>query len=278
MFSHSYYMLTIAGLFSDGRNHPKSNYAPRTLGSSASRLLKLVDGSHYGAKATPRQLALLRLWIETGAAYPGTYAALGSGMIGAYAENQMTATDHDWPATREAAAVIDQRCASCHGSPGRLLPRTLSDERGVSFWQPQIGDPRLNTSRHLVFNLTHPEESLLLLAPLATNAGGWGLCRGTTNSPAPAVFADTTDPDYQKLLALCTAGRDRLQAITRFDMPGFKPRGDWVREMKRYGILPGSLNASDPIDVYATERRYWESLWHRPEPMDPTVRSDAGRH
>ena len=52
MFSHSYYMLTIARLFSDGRNQPRSNYAPRTLGSSASRLLTLLDGSHYGVKAT----------------------------------------------------------------------------------------------------------------------------------------------------------------------------------------------------------------------------------
>jgi hypothetical protein len=37
MFSHSYYMLTIAGLFKDGRNEARSNYDPRTLGSSASR-------------------------------------------------------------------------------------------------------------------------------------------------------------------------------------------------------------------------------------------------
>jgi hypothetical protein len=190
----------------------------------------------------------------------------------------MTATDQDWPATGEAAAVIDARCARCHDSPARLLPRTLSDERGVSFWQPQIGDPRLNTSRHLVFNLTHPEESLLLLAPLAANAGGWGLCRGATNQPSAGVFASTSDPDYQKLLALCTAGRDWLQVIARFDRPGFRPRGDWVREMQRYGVLPGSLTASDPIDVYATERRYWESLWHRPAPADATLRSDAGRH
>ena len=69
MFSHSYYMLTIAGLFSDGRNQARSNYTPRALGTSASRLL-FVDGSHYGAKATPAQLKLLKLWIETGAAYP----------------------------------------------------------------------------------------------------------------------------------------------------------------------------------------------------------------
>ena len=88
MFSHSYYMMTIARLFSDGRNLPRGNYAPRSLGSSASRILGLLDGSHYGVRATDAQKRLLRLWIETGAAYPGTYAALGTGMIGGYAENQ----------------------------------------------------------------------------------------------------------------------------------------------------------------------------------------------
>ena len=50
LYSHSYYMLTIAGLISDGRNQPRSNYAPRTLGSSASRLLTLLDGTHYGVQ------------------------------------------------------------------------------------------------------------------------------------------------------------------------------------------------------------------------------------
>ena len=64
MFSHSYYMMTIARLFSDGRNQPVSNYAPRTLGSSASRILTMLDGSHYGVKATALQKKLLRLWID----------------------------------------------------------------------------------------------------------------------------------------------------------------------------------------------------------------------
>ena len=39
-FSHSFWMLTVRGQFSDGRNLPRSNYAPRTLGSAASPLLK----------------------------------------------------------------------------------------------------------------------------------------------------------------------------------------------------------------------------------------------
>jgi hypothetical protein len=264
IFSHSYYMMTIAGLFSDGRNAPRSNYAPRTLGSSASRILKMLDGSHYGARATAAQIKTLRLWIDSGAAYPGTYAALGTGMIGNYDENQQINLDADWPTTKAGGAVLARRCAGCHDQPGRLLPTSLSDERGVSFWQPQMGDPRLNTSRHIVFNLSQPEKSLLLLAPLAASAGGWSLCRDPKSNQPANVFSDTTDADYRALLATCVAGRDQLARVKRFDMPGFQPRADWVRELKRYGILPATFQPGEPVDVYATEQRYWRSLWYQP--------------
>jgi hypothetical protein len=276
MFSHSYYMMTVARLFSDGRNQAKSNYGPRQLGSSASRILKLLDGSHYGAKADARQQKLVRLWIESGAAYPGTYAALGSGMIGAYAENQEVNTDWEWPATKAAAEVIDRRCAGCHDNPARLLPRALSDERGVSFWQPSLNDPRLTTSRHIVFNLSRPDKSLLLLASLAESAGGWGLCRDPKTSQKVTVFANPQDSDYQKLLALCRAGQEHLDRIKRFDMADFHPRADWVREMKRYGILPAGTRLEDPIDIYATERRYWESLWYRPSASKGPSKQNGG--
>ncbi|MDO8544998.1 MAG: hypothetical protein Q7S40_31525 [Opitutaceae bacterium] len=266
MFSHSYYMMTIARLFSDGRNQPKSNYAPRTLGSSASRILKLVDGSHYGVKATPAQTRILRLWIESGAAYPGTYAALGTGMIGGYAENKQVETDVDWPTTKAAGEVMTQRCTGCHDKAPRLLPRSLSDERGLSFWRPDPDDPRLNTSRHIVFNLSRPEKSLLLLAPLAASAGGWELCRESKAGAPVQVFTSTDDPDYRTLHAFLAAGKERLEKIKRFDMPGFRPRPDWVREMKRYGILPVDADPAAPLDPYAVERSYWESLWYQPMP------------
>ena len=263
MFSHSYFMMTIAGLFSDGRNRPTSNYPPRALGSSASRLLKLVDGSHYGATVTPRQATLLRLWIDAAATYPGTYAALGTGMIGGYQENQQVHTDHDWPATRAAEELINTRCAACHSDKKPPpLPRTLSDERGTSFWQPKIPDQSLVTSRHLVFNLSRPEKSMMLLAPLARNAGGYQLCH-KPDDPAP-VFPNTSDPGYQTLLAMITAGKRDLETITRFDMPDFKPRPAYIREMKRYGILPADLPPDATVDPYQTDRRYWQSLWHHP--------------
>lgn len=264
MFSQSYYMLTIARLFADGRNQPKSNYDPRALGSSASRLLTMLDGSHHEVRATPQQKKILRLWIESAAAYPGTYAALGCGMIGNYAENNQVNTGADWPATKAAAEVVQQRCASCHDKPARLLPRSLADERGVSFWQPSLDDPRLLTSRHIVFNLSRPEKSLMLLAPLAKDAGGWGLCRKPEGGKTSDVFSSTSDPGYQKLLALCMAGKNFLDQNTRFDMTDFKPRADWVREMKRYGMLPERFTPGEPIDVYAVEQKYWESLWQQP--------------
>lgn len=265
MFSHSFYNLTVAGLFSDGRNQPRSNYAPRKLGSAASRLLRRLDGSHHQVQATAHQKKLLRLWIDSGAAYPGTYAALGTGMIGGYAENQQVNTDFDWPTTRAGKEVIERRCAACHDQPGRLLPRALSDERGVSFWQPAMDDPRLNTSRHNVFNLTRPERSLLVLAPLDEAAGGWGLCRDPKTNKRVVVFSSAEDPDYRTLLAICQAGHDQLNKVKRFDMAGFVPRPDWVREMIRFGVLDREMaNAGTMPDPYFLERRYWESLWYRP--------------
>ena len=260
MFSHSYYMLTIAKLFSDGRNQAKSNYAPRTLGSSASRILKMIDGSHYDATATPREKKVLRLWIETGAPYPGTYAALGCGSIGGYAENEQVHTDFGWPQQKAAADVINTRCAPCHDQTSMVLPRALSDERGISFWQPDFNDRRLRFARHIVFNLSQPEKSLILLAPLSEEAGGWGRC--TENGKPANVFANTDDPDYQRLLSLTIAGKKQLDKIKRFDMAGFRPRTAYLREMKRFGILPSHQPTGKPIDPYALDQAYWRSLWY----------------
>lgn len=262
MFSHAYFTMTVHKLFSDGRNLAKSNYPPRSLGSSASRILKMVDGSHYGVRASEHQKKMLRLWIEVGAPYPGTYAALGCGSIGGYLQNQLVNTDTDWPTTRAAAEVIDRRCASCHKKE-QVLPRSLSDERGVSFWRFDLDDPRLKLSRHIVFNLSRPEKSLLLLAPLRKEAGGFQLCRDSNGEQA-VIFADRQDPDYLKLLAMVEAGRQNLLQIKRFDMPGFRPMPQYLREMRRYGVLPLDFPDDAPVDPYELDRRYWESLWYRP--------------
>ncbi|HUT35474.1 MAG TPA: discoidin domain-containing protein [Planctomycetota bacterium] len=261
MFSHAYFTMTVRRLFSDGRNLARSNYPPRTLGSSASRILKMLDGSHYDVKATEQQKRMLRLWIESGAPYPGTYAALGNGAIGGYWTNGLINTDSNWPTTKAGAQVIQRRCAACHTGHS-VLPKAMCDERGISFWRFDLADPRLKLSRHIVFNLTRPERSLLLLAPLAKAAGGLELCRDKQDKPA-VVFADTADPDHRALLAMVEAGKHNLETIGRFDMPGFRPPPQYLREMKRYGILPPDLSPEAKIDVYETDRKYWESLHYR---------------
>ena len=257
MFSHSFYTLTVWRQIADGRNLAKGNYPPRSLGSGGSPLMDKLDGTHHGVKASPQDLLMTRLWLDCGAAYPGTYAALGCGMIGGYQQNQeILENDKEWPATIAAQKVFESRCNSCHNAKHEPVPRTLCDEIGLSFWMPSMDDPRLKRTRHIVFNLTRPEKSLVLLAPLSKAAGGYGTCGN--------IFASKDDEGYRALLAMCEAGRQRLEEVKRFDMPGFHPREEWVREMKRYGILPAGAKASDPINVYEVERRYWKSLWYDP--------------
>jgi hypothetical protein len=267
LFSLSYYTLTARDLFADGRNGP-GNRPPRDIGSSASRLMKLIDGSHHGAKATARERHTIRLWIETGATYPGTYAALGTGMIGGFEivdrSIRMDRSDADWPSTQASMEAIQRRCAGCHDER-KPLPLCCSHLVGPGgwgkafsgtppwvAWAPQ--DIRRRWSRDLFFNLTRPEKSLLLLAPLAKTAGGLECC-------GKPVFADMADADYGNILAAIGDAKAKLDAIKRFDMPGFRPRDEWVRQMQRYGVLPAGAGDGGPIDVYATERRYWASLW-----------------
>jgi cytochrome c553 len=278
MFSHSYYSLTVWRQLADGRNEPRSNYAPRTLGSGGSPLMKLLAGGHYDVKPTKRERRIVQLWLDIGAPYPGTYAALGTGSIGGYINNEETLNnDRDWPETRAAQSVFARRCVSCHDPRTNPIARTLSDENGLSFWEPSLGDRRLEFSRHILYNLSRPEKSLVLLAPLARSAGGYGRCKakvaakgsaGASVGERQGVFLTTADPDYQLLLAMCEGGKRRLEEVKRFDMPGFKPREEYIREMKRFGLLPETFDVNkDPLDIYQLDRRYWDSFIYRPAKM-----------
>jgi hypothetical protein len=256
LYSHSYFMLTARRQVSDGRNLPRSNYPPRGIGSSASPLMEKISPAHYDVALTDDERRVVRLWIDSAAPYPGTYAALGTGMIGGYAENRIDRSDTAVPSMQVAMKVVKDRCGGCHTGP-LCLPESPSDNMGMPPWEIRYGDPRLRFSRHILYNLSRPEQSLLLLAPLAAKAGGHGVC-------SDPVFEHTTDPDYQRLLTAVRDVKARLDRIKRFDMPGFRPAPAYIREMQDYGVLPRDLGPDDPIDPYATDRAYWRSLWHRP--------------
>ena len=80
----------------------------------------------------------------------------------------------------------------------------------------------------------------------------------------PRIFTDTTDPDYINILTHVQAAKAKLDEIKRFDMPGFRPREEYIREMQRYGVLPANLPADTPVDTYAAERAYWAKFQHQP--------------
>jgi hypothetical protein len=261
LYSHSYATLFAHLLVADGRDLAKSNLAPRSIGAAASPLMDKLGGGHYGVEPSPEEVRLVRYWIETGATYPGTYAALGGGSIGGYYANEVVENDAEWPEARAVAAVVDRRCAACHEGL-KSLPRGLSDENGLSFWRlDNWEDPRVMRTRHLMYNLSRPELSMMLLAPLSPDAGGYGRCKNADGTP---VIAAKDDADWRTILALSEAGKRRLEEIKRFDMPGFVPPAPYTREMKRYGILPPDTDPAQPYDFRAADLAYWNSFVFSP--------------
>jgi len=256
VWSHSYMNLTARRQFVDGRNLALGSRPPRSVGAVASPIMAKLTGGHNDVKATPHEVKMVWYWIESGAVYPGTYGALGTGMIVRHIQNNAILHDTDWPETKAAGEVIRRRCASCHQGDMRL--------------QGALHQSAPRYSRDVVFNLSRPEKSFFLLGPLAKRAGGYGTCQAKAKPPGgtkqtPDVFAGTGDPDYQKLLAWIRRGQRFLETENkRFDVPGFRPGRPYIREMIRYGILANTLGPNDPVDPYATDQAYWESLWYRP--------------
>ena len=284
VYALSYYNLLLHWQIKDTHGDPKNgtgrqhgNDAPYTTYSSASPLMKKIDGTHHKVKLSDEEHQMVRLWIDVNAPYPGTVAALGTGQVGGcWGVNKPVRVMADsWPSTRAAADAVQRRCAGCHG---KWLPKHVTDRTPVGPHQDMLAwtRPLSRISRHRVFNLTRPDRSLILLTPLAKAAGGYAegepkqrkVVEDRNKPPKPithpVVFQDTNDPDYRAMLTHVEAAGVKLDEIKRFDMPGFRPSEQYVREMRRYGVLSADLDPTAPVDPYATDRAYWRSFWHVP--------------
>ena len=259
LFSQSYWTIVQHGLIADGRNERYGNRPPRTTGSSASRLLTLLDGGHYGVRVSAAEKRRIRLWIDSSAPYAGTYAALGSGMCPV-----------EFP-----VEVMIRRCGKCHASepkskhrigrhpyfrfersgPAMPLVHTFLDLQQI---RARIGYYKFGSARppQSLCNLSRPTKSLLLRAPLSKEAGGLGLCTST-------VFASPDDPGYITILDAIRKASGRLAEEKRFDMPGFRPNDYYIHQMQRYGVLPKDLRPTGPVDPYQTDRAYWRSFQYQ---------------
>jgi hypothetical protein len=289
VFSHSYYSLFLHWQVKDTGGQPRHGTGrqpgddePYSTFSSASPLMDKIDAGHYDVQLSPREHKLIRLWIDGGAQYAGTYAAYGTGQIGGcWGNNEPIRVMADnWPSTPPALEAVQRRCNACH--PQGQLPRHVTDRIPLDTWGDMLSwtRPLSRYSRHRLYNLSRPEKSLILLAPLSHKSGGYAegevpsgdtaggpVAEDRSRPPAPIVhptiFANVDDADYQKILAHIQAAAKKLEEIKRFDMPGFKPNEHYVREMKRHGVLPQSFDlANDPIDVYAIDDAYWRKFWY----------------
>ncbi|MBN2507687.1 MAG: hypothetical protein JXQ71_13440 [Verrucomicrobia bacterium] len=263
-WSHSYFTLLARLLVADGRNG-LGNQPPRTLGSAASPLLRLAGGGHYDVKVSPAEWRTLWLWIESGAPFAGTYAALRN------ERDQHLAGQATRTVYQRAGAILRQRCAGCH-APGKTggpheKPLPFHDElrrknrrivgRPTADWERLVipNDPIARFSTDILINFTRPRHSPLLLGPLARSAGGFESCG--------AVFKDTADPGYQQLLAALREGRAVFGSQPRYGTAGFKPNAQYVRELKRFGVLPAAFDlAREGLDVFDADQRYWRLFWH----------------
>ena len=260
-WSISYYTLLATGQVADGRNG-FGNQEPRTIGSSASELMRKIDGSHYEVILTEKQFRTIWLWLESGAPYAGTYAALRNAQDQVREGSAMSAF---------ASGVLNRLCRQCHGQGKDVapLPLTMSEQERLELrkkldiapYERVVRKDDYRFSPHILLNISNPEHSPLLLGPLSKKAGGWGSCK--------YQFGGTNDPNYQILLGTIWKHKRRVDQVPRYGMPGFKPNRQYIREMKKFGVLSPEFDLSrDAIDVFETDREYWKLFWYRPDSTD----------
>ncbi len=257
MYSISYITLILRGQVLDGRNLAESDWPPYARWSGGSPLMEKISGRHHGATVDAAGRRAIMQWLDSSAPHAGTYAALGCGFVGGSKGHAPHNKSWELPAVHPAQQAFNRRCTQCH-----VLPRVVADNSTPIRFKDKK-DPRnarLAWVRGYVsYNLATPEDSLMLLAPLAKAVGGLGLC---TNAVGKVVFETKDDPDYQLILAMINGAKSVLDAETRFNMPNFRPNDEYVREMKRYGVLPKDFDPKkDRFDPYETDRRYWALDW-----------------
>ena len=233
-FNMSYDMLIDRGFI----HHIPQNGAdqdlttPRANGSLASSILKYVDTDHCGQLIPREDRQRVYTWIDANVPYYHTYLYTDGGVNGAR-DRWYDDLEDGW-FRKEFAPVFMRRCFDCHKRDVEISDAWLGQSVVTvtsKVWSDiTIMDQSLQIENAMpVFgpeyriNLTHPEYSQMLTAPLAKDAGGLGLCREKEGGP---VFKDTTDVDYQTMLKALRTGARMLDLNPRVDM---LPRPDPAR-------------------------------------------------
>jgi len=230
--------------------------SPLTVGAIVSRIRpKLEDPKHCGKVIPAAMRRRVWAWIDANVPYYGTYNystvpdARGNAITRGPGARCSWQVDGRWNAKswRDSSGgrphwfydgvkpAFDRRCMDCHkrdaynggtwGFGGGPMDQPMPVTSGL--WQDRGLAAHMATERYgtsilygpeLRINLTRPENSAMLTAPLAKAAGGRGLCVTPGGMP---VFASAADPDYQTMLRGIRVAQARLYTWPRVDMdPG----------------------------------------------------------
>ena len=223
-FNMSYDMLLDRG-FVDyinlaGTGHEESTAKDR--GAIISKIRKYIETDVCCKKPLPLEdRQRIYNWIDASVPYYSTHEVTMKGVIG----GRDRWFGQGW-FKEQFVPVFDRRCLGCHTT--RVNHQTYNYNTREDFivtskvWNDlalsQFGFGRYGSARygpdHRI-NLTHPEWSQMLTAPLARDAGGLGLCNKTDGKN---VFKDKNDPDYKIMLKALQKGHERLMKNPRVDM------------------------------------------------------------
>ncbi|MGA2620810.1 MAG: hypothetical protein ABSF26_24575 [Thermoguttaceae bacterium] len=235
-FNMSYDMLIDRGFI----HHVPQNGAdqdhttPKANGSLASRLVtgKYLEAAHYGAALSQDDRQRVYTWIDANVPYYHTYLYTDGGVNGArdrwYAKPHWASNDGlaDAWFQKQFAPLFMRRCYDCHRRTVEISDAWLGHNVVTvtsQVWSDitlmdqglQIEAAAATFGPEYRINLTHPEWSRMLTAPLAREAGGLGFCKGPGGQ---AVFRGIDDPDYRTMLDALRKGKRMLERNPRVDM------------------------------------------------------------
>ena len=211
-----------------GTGHEEGTAKAR--GSYISRIRKHIETNICCKKLPLEARKRIYAWIDANVPYYGTYVHTDTTTYGA--RDRWYVTDANGWFRKDFVGVFNRRCLTCHkeyvtpqtynfnpGGNGTIMVTSkVWDEMALS--QFQHGHGRISMigqygPSHRI-NLTHPEWSRMLTAPLAKSSGGLQLCKENNGDP---VFRDRNDPDYKLMLTALKKGHERLMENPRVDMP-----------------------------------------------------------
>ena len=177
------------------RRAPTGTNPPGWSGSRVSRLADYLEPAHVGHEVPWEDRQRIYTWIDANVPFYAGYAAarpLSPGGRDLYTDHA-TGRNSAWY-TERFLEVYQRRCLGCHGE----------------FPHPNDHD-RLWDGHFAWLNLTHPEWSPALTTHLAKQAGGRGVPTRRW-ADEPALFSQTTDPDYVTMLEAIRQGHRQLAA------------------------------------------------------------------